>query len=468
MQSLLRRLPKVDQLLEDPQIISLDENIPRTLLLKAVRETIDNVRQRILQQAEDFKETELEYPNLIAAIAKKAQELNRPHFRRVVNAAGVVIHTNMGRSLMADQAMEAVNAAGRLYSNLEFDLALGRRGERYSHVEGLLCDITGAEAALVVNNNAAAVLIALGTLARGFEVPVSRGELVEIGGAFRIPDVMSQSGAILVEVGTTNKTHLSDYENAITDNTALLLKVHQSNFRMEGFTEQVDVKDMAALAHSRGLPVMEDLGSGSLVDLSPYGLRREPTVQETVAAGVDVTTFSGDKLLGGPQAGIILGSKEIVGRIKTNPLNRAMRIDKFTLAGLEATLRLYLDEEKAFTAVPTLKMIARPYAELRKKAAVLKRKLTALDQKAATIDWKDGWSQVGGGALPAQGLKTRLVTLKPLAMTVNEMEEWFRIRPVPVIGRIEDDLFILDVRTMGEGDFDIVASALAELNAAGE
>jgi len=465
MQDLFRRLPAVDQLLEEPQVEKLLQVLPRRLILKAVRETLDHFRDLILNGGFKDRPPDLSRSKIVDSLRQRALALARPNFRRVVNATGVIIHTNLGRSLLAEEALAAIETAGRYYNNLEFELSQGRRGLRYSHVEGLLCELTGAEAGLIVNNNAAAVLLTLETLAQGREVIVSRGELVEIGGSFRIPDVMARSGAILVEVGTTNKTHLRDYDESITDRTAMLMKVHQSNFRIVGFTELAEAKDLAALAHSRGLPVMEDLGSGSLVDLSVYGLRKEPTVQETVAAGVDVTTFSGDKLLGGPQAGLIIGRRDIIDRIKANPLNRALRIDKFTLAGLEATLRLYLDEETAVEDVPTLRMITMSYQRLRKRAARLKRKLTAVADGTVEVGWSDGFSRIGGGALPDEGLKTRLVTLNPFKASVNSLEEWFRSWPTPIIGRIENELFILDARTMDDGDFDLAAAALAGLTA---
>ena len=465
MEQLLRRLPKVDQLLDEPEVKELAETIPRRLVLQAVRDILESFRARILAGDAQIGPDDLARPRLAALIRSEAQRLARPSFRRVVNGAGVVIHTNLGRSLMAEEALEAIAAAGRYYSNLEFDLQTGRRGSRYSHVEALLCDLTGAEAALVVNNNAAAVLLALETLARGREVIVSRGELVEIGGSFRIPEVMAKSGAVLVEVGATNKTHYHDYERAITEQTALLLKVHQSNFRMIGFTSLVDAVELSELGRKHGLPVMEDLGSGSLVDFSRFGLAKEPTVQETVKSGVDVTTFSGDKLLGGPQAGLILGRKDIVARIKKNPLNRALRIDKFTLAALEATLRLYLDEPRALTGVPTLNLIARPYPELRRQAARLRRKLVQVAPDWIRVGEADGCSQIGGGALPAQELKTRLVTLSPARLSVNELETALLNMPVPVIGRIENDLFVLDVRTIAAADHRLIAQALADLAA---
>ena len=465
MHKLLSRLPKVDYLLEDPRLGSLLGHMPRRLVLRAIRDTLEYLRRDILSSGESFAVERLELSSIIARIVEGAEELNRPSFRQVVNGTGVIIHTNLGRSLMAETAVAALVKAAWHYSNLEYNLEGGQRGTRYSHVEDLLCELTGAEAGLVVNNNAAAVLISLDTMARGRQVIVSRGELVEIGGAFRIPEVMARSGAILVEVGTTNKTHLRDYEAAINEETALLMKVHQSNFRIIGFTEQVEVREVAALAHERGLPALEDLGSGSLVDFSVFGLRKEPTVGETVASGVDVTTFSGDKLLGGPQAGIIVGRREMIDRIKKNPLNRALRIDKFTLASLEATLRLYLDDQQALEGIPTLRMIGTPYPVLRKRAARLKSLLGRTVGPGLEIGLADGYSTIGGGALPEQGLKTRLVTVRPLTMSVNQLEERLRWRPVPIIGRIENDLFVLDVRTMGDDDFAMVGSALAGVEA---
>ena len=465
--NLLRRLPKVDQLLLEAPLQNLMATTPRRLVLQAAREVLDDLRALILEDPSGVRPSDLDRGSVLAAVAEAAERLSRPHFKRVVNATGVIIHTNLGRSLMAREAVEAIRLAGQYYNNLEFDLAAGRRGLRYSHVEGLLCDLSGAEAALVVNNNAAAVLLALQTLASGREVVVSRGELVEIGGSFRIPEVMARSGAVLREVGTTNKTHLPDYETAVGENTALFLKVHQSNFRIEGFTRQVEASDLVTLGRSLGVPVMEDLGSGTLVDLSRYGLRKEPTVQEVVAAGVDVTTFSGDKLLGGPQAGVIVGQKDLLEQIKRNPLNRALRIDKFTLAGLEATLRLYLDDEAAAAGVPTIRMIAASYGELRRRAGRLKRRLSAAAQDEVEIGWRDGTSRIGGGALPEQGLKTRLVSLRPLKMSVNALEEAFRSQPVPIIGRIENDCFLLDVRTMNDEDFRLLGEALSRLGGEG-
>ena len=336
-QNLLRAIPQVDEVLH---WLSADTDVPLLLIKQAVREELENLRQNILAGKKVGKNN-LAKKILLQHIQTRLQSKLEPNFKRVINGTGVVIHTNLGRSILPDSASDALIEAGTRYSNLEFDLATGKRGSRYSLVEKLLCDLTGAEAALVVNNNAAAVLLVLDTVAKGREVIVSRGQLVEIGGSFRIPEVMAKSGAKLVEVGATNRTHVKDYEGAISEETSLLLKVHASNFKMIGFTKEVSAEELVELAGRFKVLVMEDLGSGCFIDMSEYGLRKEPTVQETIKAGVDVVTFSGDKLLGGPQAGLIVGKRNIIDCIKRNQLNRALRIDKFTLAALETVLRLY-------------------------------------------------------------------------------------------------------------------------------
>ena len=372
------------------------------------------------------------------------------------------MHTNLGRSLLAPQAADHLNALSSHYSNLEFDLETGKRGSRYSHVEEILKELTGAESALVVNNNAAAVFLVLETLARGREAVVSRGELVEIGGSFRIPDVMDRSGARMVEVGTTNKTHPKDYENAITEATALFLKVHTSNFRIIGFTQDVPLADLVVLGEKHGIPVVKDLGSGCFLDLSNYGLTREPTVQETIGTGVDVATFSGDKLLGGPQAGLILGKKRFVDQVKKNPLNRAFRIDKLTLAALEATLMLYRDEETARKYIPTVAMITAPVEELNSRAQRLKRRIRkAVPVGIVDLSVIDGSSRVGGGALPEMDLPTRLVAIFPKAgLSAARIENRLRKLPLPLICRIEQDRILLDVRTILESELVDVCKAV--------
>jgi L-seryl-tRNA(Ser) seleniumtransferase len=363
---------------------------------------------------------------------------------------------------LAEEAIEAIAEVSRSYSNLELDLAAGQRGSRYAHVREVLCDLTGAESAVVVNNNAAAVLLALNTLARGKEVIVSRGELIEIGGAFRIPDVIERSGARLVEVGTTNKTKLRDYERATGPETAALLKVHTSNYRIVGFTEDVALKELVDLGARLTLPVINDLGSGSLVDLSPFQLEREPTVGEAVATGADVVTFSGDKLLGGPQAGLIVGQRATIEAIERNPLNRALRIDKLTLAGLEATLRLYLDERKATDKIPTLRMLTLPLGTISKRAKKLAQMLDEVLDDDSRVSIEEVVSQVGGGALPLQFLPSRAVALQPSGVSAQELAERLCQLKVPIITRIQQDKVLLDVRTIREDELSLIPEGVKE------
>lgn len=397
-------------------------------------------------------------PRLTAYVRAQA----RPHFRRVLNATGVVVHTNLGRSTLAKSAIDAVAEACGHYSNCEFDLSTGQRGSRYSHVEKILCDITGAEAALVVNNNAAAVFIMLETLAKGKEVIVSRGQLVEIGGSFRIPEVMKKSGATLHEVGATNRTHVRDYENAINDQTGALMRVHTSNFRIVGFTKEVSLPEMRALGDKYDLPVIEDLGSGSLYSLKGDGLLGEPTVQEVVAQGADLVSFSGDKVLGGPQAGIIVGRKKYVDLIKKNQINRALRIDKMTLAALEATLRLYLDMDVARHEVPTLRMITASQESLKAKARRLSAAIRAELGDVATTGLKKGVSRVGGGAFPEYDLPGTLVTLAVDGISPEELRMALLDTDPPLVARIEDDAFLLDPRTLASNELKLAAKALRQ------
>ena len=457
MQKLLRSLPKVDEWIHKlaPRFAA-----PPRLIKQVVREEVERQRQAILAVPEQAKIDDEE--EWAARFAKALRDKLRPRFCPVINATGVVIHTNLGRSPLAANAARALAEASKGYSNLEFDLATGKRGSRYSHIEDILCDLTGAEAALAVNNNAAAVLLALDTLAKGREVIVSRGQLVEIGGSFRIPEVMAKSGAKLIEVGATNRTHVPDYERAINQETALLLKVHTSNFRIFGFTAEVSAVDLVNLAEKNGLLTMEDLGSGSLIDLSRYGLPREPTVQEVVAAGIDVVCFSGDKLLGGPQAGIIVGKEEVIARIKKNPLNRALRIDKFTLASLEATLRHYYQLEDALANIPTLAMLTEDALAVKKRAVRLLRKLRPVSGKRCRIEVISTLSQVGGGAMPECNLPSFAIALQTTAISPNRLEDDFRALATPVIGRIEHDRFLLDLRTVRDGELGLLARQIAD------
>jgi len=402
-----------------------------------------------------------------AAVMRRVETLvaaaMQPNLRPVVNATGIVIHTNLGRSLLCQAAVDNLTAIACRYSNLEFNLEEGRRGSRYSAVEDLLCEITGAEAGLVVNNNAGAVLIALETLAKDREVVVSRGELVEIGGAFRIPDVMAKSGARLKEVGTTNRTHLKDYAGAIGAETGLLLKVHQSNFAITGFTKAVAVTDLVDLGRRHGLPVMEDLGSGTFVDFRRYNLPYEPTVQDAVASGADVVTFSGDKLLGGPQAGIIVGRRAYLDAIKKNPINRALRIDKLTLAALESTLRLYREESRAVAAIPTLAMMMTPDAVLAERAERLRKLLQGIGTGRLTFETVPVPSRIGGGSLPRLVLPSHGVAVAFQAGSVQGAEAFMRHHNPPVIGRIEKNRFIMDVRTLQEDDLPLIELAFRRM-----
>jgi L-seryl-tRNA(Ser) seleniumtransferase len=462
-QKLLRMLPGVDHVLELAGTEPFFENIPKTVMVNSIRETLETLRNSILTVKRNIREDNLSEGRiieLVKAVAEKAMTLN---LRNLVNATGVVVHTNLGRSLLPGEVIENIAVIAGRYSNLEYDLDAGRRGSRYSNIEDILCEISGAQAAMVVNNNAGAVLLCLDTISRGREVIVSRGELVEIGGSFRVPDVMAKSGSILNEVGTTNRTHMKDYESAVNDNTALLLKVHRSNYSVIGFTAEVSLKELVELGNQHGKPVMEDLGSGTFIDFSRYGLVKEPTVQESVAAGTDVVTFSGDKLLGGPQAGIIVGKKHLLEQIKKNPLARALRIDKLTLAALEATFCLYRDEAKAVRRIPTLRMLTMDINEIKQKASKLMENLRKLDASRLRIDLIELSSKAGGGALPLLELPSKCLRIQIVGLSANTLEINMRKNSPPIIGRIEDDAFIIDPRTLQDDDLPIIESAFEHL-----
>ena len=458
-QSLLRKLPGVDHVLELWDKKEPAEDVPRTVLVRSIRTTLDQLRAKILAGDEAVDKTTFDEGHLLQLVKQRANKSMEFRLKRTINATGVVVHTNLGRSLLPESVAQHVAEISGRYSNLEFDLEKGARGSRYSCVEEILCEITGAEAAMVVNNNAGAVFLSLETIAKGKEVIVSRGELVEIGGSFRIPDVMARSGAKLVEVGTTNRTHLRDYEQAIRNETALLLKVHTSNYSILGFTADVSLQDLVALGAKYHLPVMNDWGSGNFVDFSKYGLTAEPTVQETMATGVDVVTFSGDKMLGGPQAGIILGRKDVLECIKGNPLTRALRIDKLTLAALEAVLHLYRDESKAVEAIPTLRMLTLSPKVIANRARRLRTRLKKLGDDRLQTVIMNASSRVGGGALPLQELPTKCVGVKIDGLSTNAIERLMRESSPPIIGYIEDDLFVMDVRTIQDEEVAIIASS---------
>jgi L-seryl-tRNA(Ser) seleniumtransferase len=462
-QALLRELPGIDRMLELAKAEGFTEEIPKSVLVRSVRSVVEDLRKDILEGRPDITETNLSEPEVLKKIKIQVNQSITPNLLRIVNATGIVIHTNLGRSLLASGAIDNLLLIASRYSNLEYDLSTGKRGSRYKCVEDIFCEISTAEAAMVVNNNAGAVLLCLDTMAKGKSVIVSRGELVEIGGSFRIPDVMAKSGGILREVGTTNRTHLKDYENAIDGSTGLLLKVHTSNYAIVGFTAEVSLKELVDLGKKYGLPVMEDLGSGTFIDFSKYGLIKEPTVQDAVGSGADVVTFSGDKLLGGPQTGIILGRKNILDKIKSNPLTRALRIDKLTLAALESTLRLYRNEREAIHAIPTLRMLTLPFESIAFKAKQLGEMLESIGNPALNVKLFNRASKAGGGSLPFLDLPTRCIGVRVNGMSANTLEKHLRENIPPIIGRIEEDQFMMDLRTIQDDELPIIENAFKDL-----
>lgn len=443
-----RALPSVDRLLQHPDTVALIAGYGRPLVLEAVRAGLEALRRvPPATAAPAFDEAQF-----IAECAHRLERDSRPSLRSVFNLTGTVLHTNLGRAVMPRCAAEAVMRAMTEPVNLEYDIDGAGRGERDAHVEGLLTRLTGAEAALVVNNNAAAVYLTLNGLATRREVLVSRGELVEIGGSFRIPDIMARAGCKLVEVGTTNRTHLKDYADAITERTAAVMKVHTSNYAIQGFTATVPEEDLAALCRERGIPFIDDLGSGMLIDLERYGLPHEPTPQEALAHGADLVTFSGDKLLGGPQAGLVVGKRELVARLKKNPMKRALRVDKMTLAALEAVLRLYLNPDRLHEELPTIAALSRPTADIAEQA----QRLLPVLQQALSANYAvaiaDCSSQIGSGSLPVDLLPSKALSVtvagKRRGAQAERIAKAFRALPVPVIGRISDGAFLLDLRCM--------------------
>jgi len=436
----LRQIPAVDELLSRLSGGPLEQRAGRPLLVEVIREVLQALRQRILEGAG----AEAGFPSLENEIARRLEARLSPSLVPVVNATGVILHTNLGRAPLAREAVERVAEVAAGYSNLEYDLEVGERGRRDSHTDGLLARLVGAEAALVVNNNAAAVFLVLNTLAQGAEVVVSRGELIEIGGSFRIPDICAQSGAVLREVGTTNRTRVGDYASAVNERTRVLLRVHPSNFRMVGFTERPALEELVELARRHHLVLMEDLGSGCMVDLAAYGLKDEPPAGRSFEAGVDVATFSGDKLLGGPQAGVLAGKREPLRQIRKNPLFRALRVDKLTIAALEATARLYLRQD--FDAIPSLRMIRASAESIARRAERLGERLKRI--AGLTVELEPGESVAGGGSTPGQYLPTTLVGLKPAGYSAEKMAALLRRNRPPLIVRLERDRILLDLRTV--------------------
>ncbi len=449
-QNLFRMIPKTDELLALADIKALSAKHSHAVVLDCIRVTLDKLREDIKAGAV----TEIDFDKIVERIKKLVDKETTPSLRTVVNGTGVILHTNLGRALLSYDAINAVVDVASCYNTLEYDAENGVRGSRYTHLESLICKICGCEAAMVVNNNAAAVMLILGAMTRGKEVPVSRGELVEIGGSFRVPEIMEQSGVILREVGSTNKTHIRDYENAINENTGALLKVHTSNFKIMGFTDSVSLEDMAEIAHRHGLPLIYDLGGGSFCDLSEIGIEGEPTVFECAKSGADIISFSGDKLLGGPQAGVIIGKKEYIDKMKKHPLTRAFRCDKLTIAALCATLNAYNDMEKAKRDIPTLRMIFMSKEEMERKARLLARKL----KKIEGLDVKvvDEEAQVGGGSVPSQMIFTKCVSVRSDKMKTSEMEEKLRHLKRPIVTRVTKDRILFCQRTTKESDFDYI------------
>jgi L-seryl-tRNA(Ser) seleniumtransferase len=453
--SLLRQLPKVDEVLRRPDVQAV--GAPRWAVVEAVRREVDERRQAII----DGRSAAVEVT--AGEVARRAAALAAPSLRGVINATGVVLHTNLGRAPLADEVIARIAELARGYSNLEYQLGRGERGERHGHVARMVCELTGAEDAVAVNNNAGAVMLGLAALAAGREVVVSRGELIEIGGSFRVPDVMKLSGARLVEVGTTNKTHARDYESAIGADTALLLKVHRSNFALVGFTAEVELPELVAIGRRRGLRSMIDLGSGCLLEaaeLAELGLPAEPSVRATVAAGADLVTFSGDKLLGGPQAGILAGSRDAIAACKAHPLMRALRPDKLTIAAIEATLAIYRDG-RARSALPALAMLSAGADVLRARADELAARIGApAGLRVAVVPCE---SAVGGGALPTAALPSFAVAVTSDAHAADTLDARLRAADPPVIARIADDQLLLDVRTVADSELDAVAAAVRSL-----
>lgn len=458
---LYRSIPKVDVLLENQDIVTLIENHHRDVVVDVIREEIDKLRN-FIKENDDVNLIETKINNLIENIKISTEKVYSYNIKKVINGTGTILHTNLGRAIISKKHADYLSEVVTSYSNLEYDLEEGKRGERYSHFEKLICKITGAEAAMAVNNNAAAVMLVLSSMAAEKEVIVSRGELVEVGGKFRIPDVMKSSNAHLVEIGTTNKTHLEDYEDAISENTGAFLKVHTSNFKILGFTESVSIEELCKLGREKDIPVIEDIGSGVLIDLSEYGLEYEPTVQDSIKAGVDVVSFSGDKLLGGPQAGIIVGKKKYIDKMKKNPLTRAFRIDKFTATILEMIFHEYLNEEDAIKNIPVLSLITKDLKEIEKNANALFNKIENLEN-VADINVEDTFSQIGGGSLPAERIKSKSVTIMPKNISTQSLEAKLRAGKNPVVGRISEEKLILDMRTVLEDEIDILAQKLIDI-----
>ena len=457
MKHLLSKIPAINKILMTEEVKQLLEEYPEVFVKDIVKKETENIKSEILNNSLN------EVPSMEKIIEKINHSVKKNYkysLRRVINATGTILHTNLGRSILSESIKENLIDVAFNYSNLEFNLAEKQRGSRYVHLIDIIKRLTGAEDVLVVNNNAAAVMLTLSTLAKDKEIVVSRGELVEIGGAFRIPEIIKLSGGTIQEVGTTNKTHLKDYVNVINENTGILLKVHTSNYKIVGFTKEVTYKELADLAHEKGLVAVNDLGSGQFVDFTSYGLTYEPTVKEVLDSGIDVVTFSGDKLLGGPQAGIIVGKKKYIEAMKKNQLTRALRVDKMTIAALEATFRLYLDEEKALKEIPTLNMISMSMEELKEKAEKFAEKVK---ETAFTSEIMEDKAEIGGGSYPGVYLDSVSVKLTHNTRTATEIEAILLEADIPIITRIKENSIIFDMRTLREQEFDLVVESLKKI-----
>jgi L-seryl-tRNA(Ser) seleniumtransferase len=455
--ALLQQIPSVDEILNSPQASELIQKAGRAMVVHAARRTLADLRKAAGNGA---VRAHFEGPEILRTISQKVEDALTPSLRPVINATGVVLHTNLGRAPLAKHAIERIGATATRYSNLEYDVSIGQRGKRDTHTNRLLAELAGAEAAIVVNNNAAAVFLVLNTLAKDAEVIVSRGELIEIGDGFRIPEIMVASGAQLREVGATNRTRIADYQRAISDHTALLLRVHPSNFKIVGFTKRPALEELVALGRKKRIPVFEDLGSGCLTDLSAAGVA-EPVVRASLAAGADIVTFSGDKLLGGPQAGVIAGKKKLVERIRHNPLFRALRVDKLTIAALEATLNAY--QRGALDEIPALRMIRMTAEEIERRARAFVETFRAQLPRAATLELRNGFSVIGGGSTPEEKLPTKLIAVRSGLHSAAQLQERLRksAAGTPVIARIEKNTLVIDLRTAFKEEESALSAALA-------
>ncbi len=458
-EKLLRKLPSVDALLKEPELQSYINNVGREVVVDSIRKAVDEARKFLINAATSEMDENAIYQKVIVDTKLCLSEFTKPCYRKVVNATGIILHTGLGRAVLPEKALRQIQDELSGYSLLQLDVETGKRSKRDEHIERLLQQLTGAEAATVVNNNAAATSIVLNTVAKDKEVIVSRGQLVEIGGSFRLPEVMAFSGAKLVEVGTTNKTHPHDYENAITENTAAILRVHPSNYKIQGFSSEVTLEELVEIAHKHSLVMIDDVGAGALIDFSQFGFEPEPTLPESISEGADIVTSSADKLIGASQAGIILGKAELIKAIRKNQFARIVRVGKLTLAALEATLKLFLDESVALQEVPTLQMLRRDLAEITKQAKSIASRLSK-SISDATITTISGFSQMGSGSLPTQNLATLLVGIKANKISAESLAQQLRRHSTPIFTRIQNDVVLIDPRTLREGDDRILIDAL--------